>query len=94
VLFFDVEVRNLTGHKFPTGYPSRRTWLHVRVGDVGNAMLYESGGLDESGAIPGNDNDRDRRLYEPHYEEITRQDQVQIYEPILGDRSGLPTTAC
>ncbi len=26
-------ITNLTGHKFPTGYPSRRTWLHVTVRD-------------------------------------------------------------
>src|SRR5690348_15869217 len=25
----DVAVRNLTGHKLPTAYPSRRVWLHV-----------------------------------------------------------------
>ena len=31
---FDVEVKNLTGHKFPTGYPARRTWLHVTVRDA------------------------------------------------------------
>ena len=31
-------------------------------------------------------------VFEPHYEEITRPDQVQIYEPILGDVRGAPTT--
>jgi hypothetical protein len=30
--------------------------------------------------------------YEPHYEQVTSPDQVQIYEPILGDRNGVPTT--
>ena len=37
-------------------------------------------------AIAGNDNDADPKRFEPHYAEITRPDQVQIYEPILGDR--------
>jgi hypothetical protein len=30
VLSFPVRVENLTGHKLPTAYPSRRAWLHVR----------------------------------------------------------------
>jgi hypothetical protein len=88
---FDVEVRNLTGHKFPTGYPSRRAWLHVTVRS-GDAVVFESGAVEPSGAIRGNDSDLDPRRYEPHYEQITQPDQVQIYEPILGDRAGTPTT--
>ena len=90
-LEFRVDVRNLTGHKFPTGYPSRRAWLHVTVRS-GDALVFESGAVDGTGAIRGNDNDIDPRRYEPHYEQITQPDQVQIYEPVLGDRSGTPTT--
>ena len=33
-LLVDVTVRNLTGHKLPTAYPSRRAWLHVTVRDA------------------------------------------------------------
>ena len=88
---FDVTVRNLTGHKFPTGYPSRRTWLHVTVRNRAEPV-FESGAVEESGAIRGNDNDVDPRRYEPHYERITQPDQVQIYEPVLGDSEGVPTT--
>ena len=91
-LAFDVSVRNLTGHKFPTGYPSRRTWLHVTVRDARGVAVFESGAFESSGAIRGNDADRDPATFEPHYEEITGPDQVQIYEPILGDRAGVPTT--
>jgi len=91
-LSFDVDVRNLTGHKYPTGYPARRTWLHVTVRDGQGRAIFESGAVTPTGAIEGNDNDADARRFEPHYETISRSDQVQIYEPILGDRSGVPTT--
>ncbi len=89
---FDVTVRNLTGHKFPTGYPARRTWLHVTVRDAQGAAVFESGAVEASGAIRGNDSDANGASFEPHYEEITQADQVQIYEPILGTVSGTPTT--
>jgi hypothetical protein len=57
-LAFSVEVRNLTGHKFPTGYPSRRAWLHVTVRS-GSRVVFESGAVDGTGAIRGNDGDSD-----------------------------------
>jgi hypothetical protein len=91
-LAFDVEVRNLTGHKLPTGYPSRRLWLHVTVKDERGDPVFESGAFSPAGAILGNDSDENPLRHEPHYEEITRPDQVQIYEPILGDIAGMPTT--
>jgi hypothetical protein len=91
-LTFDVGVRALTGHKFPTGYPSRRTWLHVPVKKAAGQMVFESGAVNRDGLIAGNDNDADAARYEPHYTEVSAADQVQIYEAILGDRQGIPTT--
>ncbi len=32
-LAIEVQVENLTGHKLPTAFPSRRAWLHVVVRD-------------------------------------------------------------
>ena len=91
-LALDVSVRNLTGHKFPTGYPSRRSWLHVTVRDQTGRAIFESGEVQPSGAIAGNDNDVDATSYEPHYEEIRTPDQVQIYESVMVDRAGVVTT--
>ena len=88
----DVKVTNLTGHKFPTGYPARRTWLHLTVRDGDGRAVFESGAVNDAGVIQGNDNDADPTKYEPHYDRITSADQVQIYEPILGDPNNVPTT--
>lgn len=88
----DVTIRNLAGHKFPTGYPSRRLWLHVTARDAEGRVVFESGALGADGAIAGNDNDRDATAYEPHYDEIRQSDQVQVYETILGDPAGAVTT--
>jgi hypothetical protein len=88
----DVEVTNLTGHKLPTAYPSRRAWLHVVVRDRSGATVFESGAITPAGRIVGNDNDDDRSRYEPHYREITQPGQVQIYESILHDPHGAVTT--
>ena len=88
----EVFVENLTGHKLPTAFPSRRAWLHFQVLDRDGHTVFESGKLNPDGSIQGNDNDADPLRFEPHYTEITSSDQVQIYEPILGDESGHVTT--
>ena len=88
----DVDVKNLAGHKFPTGYPARRTWLHFTVRDGDGRPVFESGAISSAGSIQGNDNDVDPLKYEPHYDRITTAEQVQIYEPILGDANNQPTT--
>jgi len=88
----DLDVRNLTGHKLPSGYPSRRAWLHVTLSDGAGRVVFESGAIAPDGRIAGNDNDADAAAFESHYEEITRPDQVQIYESVMQDKAGKPTT--
>jgi hypothetical protein len=85
-------VENLGGHKLPTAYPSRRVWLHVTVRDSGGRTIFESGALNPDGSIRGNDNDEDAARFEPHYAEITRPEQVQIYESIMVGSNGSVTT--
>ena len=55
-------------------------------------MLFESGAVAPTGAIAGNANDEDPARYEPHYDEIRSADQVQIYESVMVDLRGTPTT--
>jgi hypothetical protein len=91
-LSLDVHVQNLSGHKLPTAYPSRRAWLHVVVRDGAGAVVFESGGVTAEGLIRGNENDTDMTRAEPHYTEITRADAVQIYESVMVDGAGAITT--
>jgi hypothetical protein len=88
----DISVENLGGHKLPTAYPSRRVWLHVTVRDRGGNRVFESGALRPNGSIQGNDNDDEAVRFEPHYKEITRADEVQIYEAVMVGQDGIPTT--
>lgn len=88
----EVVVDNLGGHKLPTAYPARRAWLHFKVTDRNGATVFESGAIHPDGSIEGNDNDADPLKYEPYYSEITRPDQVEIYESILKDGKGHVTT--
>jgi hypothetical protein len=88
----DITVENRGGHKLPTAYPSRRAWLHIAVRDAGGAIVFESGRLEADGRIRGNDNDADGARFEEHHDEIASADDVQVYEPILGDSAGAVTT--
>ena len=91
-LSMEVFVENVGGHKLPTAYPSRRVWLHVAVRDRNGQTVFESGALNSDGSIKGNRNDSDPLQFEPHHQEITSPEQVQIYEPILKDSAGHVTT--
>ena len=85
VLEARVKVENNSGHKTPTGYPSRRMWLNFKVTDSNNNIVFESGRVNANGSIVGADNDTNSAVFEPHYELITSADQVQIYEPVMGN---------
>jgi hypothetical protein len=91
-LLLDVRIDSLTGHKFPTGFPSRRAWLHVVVFNETGAVIFESGAWNDTGMILDNDADLVVGSFEPHYQVIDAPGQVQIYESIMLDSEGMATT--
>jgi hypothetical protein len=54
--------------------------------------VFESGAPRPDGSIDGNDNDESATRFEPHYTEVSRRDQVQIYETVLRAPDGALTT--
>lgn len=80
-----VDVRNLTGHKLPTAFPSRRIWLDVRVLAADGATLFESGAWDRAAGelIASPD--------QPHIAVISLPGQTMIYETTHLDPAGKKT---
>lgn len=101
-LNFDIAVTNNAGHKIPSAYPSRRTWLHVTVKDNSGNVIFESGKPDSRGYISTDearlksdcmsknklDGFDSSLCYEPHRDVISDPSQVAIYETVLGDVNG------
>ena len=88
----EVVITNLAGHKLPSAYPSRRTWIHFTVWDASGKIVFESGNFNQDGSVSGNDNDARPTRYEPHHDTIDHPEQVQIYEAIMGEPDGSVTT--
>lgn len=82
-LNIDVNIISNTGHKLPTSFPSRRVFIHFTLYDADEKILFESGKVNSDGSIVGAKSDSDISTYEPHYDRITSQDQVQIYETVM-----------
>ncbi len=80
-----VSVRNLAGHKLPSGFASRRAYVHFVVTDMNGAVIFESGRTNADGSVDGIATDTDSSTYELHHDVITVADQVQVYEAIMGD---------
>jgi len=75
-LSVDLRLRNISGHKVPTSYPSRRVILHFTVRDSEGQVVFESGRVNADGSVVGVDADINIDTFEPHYDVITHQDQV------------------
>lgn len=81
--YFRVSIENKVGHKFPSGYPSRRAVLQFVVTDVAGDTLFESGLFDEDYRIIG-----ETPAFEPHHAMINQSNVPQIYEIVMGDVNG------
>lgn len=84
---FELRLENLAGHKFPSGYPARRAFVEFILFDSDNDTIFKSGVLQPNFEVLGQNSD-----YEPHYDIIRSEDQVQIYEMVMGDVNGDVTT--
>ena len=85
--FIAVQLTNLAGHKFPSGYPARRAFVELVVENAMGDTLFRSGGWDDSYDVIGHDGS-----WEPHHNVITNQGQAQIYEMVMADVNGNKTT--
>ncbi len=86
-LFIDVDLKNITGHKFPTGFPSRRAFLELIVSTMAGDTVFHSGKFDEDFNLLD-----ENTGFEPHYNIINSESQVQIYEMVMADFQGNQTT--
>jgi hypothetical protein len=87
-MYVSVIVKNKTGHKLPSGYPSRLAWIELSLQDrFTKEVFYHNGALDEEGHIAGRNHP-----FEPHHQVAKTADDVQIYEMVMSDVSGHLTT--
>lgn len=93
---FTVRVDNLAGHKFPSGIPTRRAWLRVRVQNAAGTMVFASGEYDVAGRLV----DSSGQVLPsealgggtlPHYDVVRDAAEIQVYEGIMKDPSGQVT---
>ena len=85
--YFNVKLVNKAGHKFPSGYPSRRAWIEFEVQDQSGNVLFHSGRMNPDYSLPDEDAN-----FEPHHNAINDPGQVQIYELVPGDVTGAFTS--
>lgn len=100
----NVEVKNLAGHKFPTGVSFRRAFVNFQVLDAAGNVLWASGNTNADGVIVDNSGtpleteffSSTQQKFQPHFwtnSPITSDQQVQIYEELVTNPEGLLTTS-
>jgi hypothetical protein len=89
-----VQVQVATGHKFPSGYPSRRAWLALEVRDASDQIVFRSGAWDDRGRLVSDGTVLPHEVaggpIHPHRTEVTAPDQVVVYESVMADGGGTP----
>lgn len=97
-----VMVRNKAGHYFPSGVGFRRAFVELSLRGPEDELLWASGRTNELGLIvEGTGSEvldtesgaRDVSVFQPHYQRITRGDQVQIYQEVIKDCEGHITSS-
>jgi Cytochrome c554 and c-prime len=93
-----VRIENLSGHKFPTAYPSRRAWLEFIVRDLRGSIVFASGSVNQRGQLTDENGlviatETAGGPIQPHFGTISSSQQVQIYETFMEDTQGVLTFA-
>ncbi len=100
-----VSVQNLAGHGFPSGVAFRRAFLTFEVMDTDGRVIWASGRTNSTGAIVRGISDdvlpteffydpaKRIQVFQPHYQLISDEGQVQIYEELIADTEGKITTS-
>lgn len=86
-LFLEAVLENITGHKLPTGFPSRRVFVEIIAVNELFDTIFHSGQTDSIFELIQEDSP-----YELHHKVIDAEDKVQIYEMVMGDVDGNLTT--
>ena len=94
-LLVTVDLVSHVGHKLPSAFPSRRTWIALSVKDKDGVLIFRSGGYNDEGLLintvgePLASEAVDGPV-QPHFQEISTSDEVQIYESVMGDADNTP----
>ncbi|MBN9416830.1 hypothetical protein ABS71_08825 [bacterium SCN 62-11] len=89
-----VRSTNQTGHRVPSGVGFRRLILELLVLDANGNVVWGSGRTNQLGIVVDQNGQalpsefHQNGSSEPHYQQVTAQNQVQLYEELTQDSEG------